>query len=53
MFSDTVFLSILKRERERDFAKVWDRPTSLAVYRSLKFLTVSDRFMTVSELFWS
>jgi L-rhamnose mutarotase len=28
----TVFLSFLMRERERDFANVSDRPTSLTVY---------------------
>jgi hypothetical protein len=29
----TVFFSFLKRERERDFANVSDRPTSLTVHR--------------------
>jgi hypothetical protein len=33
----------LKRERESDFAIVSDRPA---------FLTISERFMTVYELFW-
>jgi hypothetical protein len=48
---DTVILSFLKRER--DFAIVSDRPKSLTFPGRPTFLTVFERFMTISELIWS
>jgi hypothetical protein len=45
----TVILSFLKLER--DFAIVSDRSTLLTIPERPTFLTVSERFMTVSELF--